>query len=300
MTYSYILFIDEAGDDKVANLKPEVENGNSEWLCIGGYLVRAEDEKNLAERRDEIVRYIGGHKGSPIHYRNLKPRNRMKSCEKLSKFPARAFVLCSYKKTMVGHSNSRAAAATGNHNYLFNFVVRLLLERVTPFVVEHASQNHIENPILRIVMANRKGHHFGHLKAYVLQLIRQAESGTTYLDTRVIDGKILRYSEIDRAAASEVPGLQLADIVVSSVFQAIETKISGYSTQPAIHLKGILAGERSYPKGKFRRSNIGLTFFPAIDAVHFLKPEQEVFFKEFGYDIEWLKTRRLVGNGRNP
>jgi Protein of unknown function (DUF3800) len=292
MAYDYVLYVDEAGDDKVANLKPDAQNGNSEWLCLAGYLVKASDVPELERRRDAVSRSFGGRIGAPIHFRNLKPRNRLKVCEKLSEYSARAFVLCSYKRTMIGHHNERAAAATGNHNYLFNFVVRLLLERVTVFVKAHAAQNGVKNPVLRIEMANRKGHHFGHLKAYVLQLIRQSEAGTTFLATRVIDGSVLRYNEIDRAAASDVPGLQLADIVVSAVFQAIETRATGYAPLPAKKLKGIFAGKQNFPRAAFRRSNIGMTFYPASEAIHLIRNEQAAFFEEFGYDLNWLRSRK--------
>lgn len=60
LDYNYTLFVDEAGDDKVDRLKPDFESGNSEWLCLGGYLVRAEIEADLDRRRDTILKAIGG------------------------------------------------------------------------------------------------------------------------------------------------------------------------------------------------------------------------------------------------
>ena len=134
MDHHYTLFIDEAGDDKVERLKPGTPDGNSEWLCLGGYLVRATAESDLERRRDEILKAIGQKPGGVLHFRNLKPGSRALATKTLASkgSPARGFVVCSLKQTMLNHHNARAAAASVNpRDYLYNWVVRLLLERVT-------------------------------------------------------------------------------------------------------------------------------------------------------------------------
>ncbi|MDG1288866.1 MAG: DUF3800 domain-containing protein [Lentibacter sp.] len=169
--HHYTLFVDEAGDDKVDKLKPLNTQGNSEWLCLGGYLIRSEDEASLERRRNDLWTAIFGQKGRPIHYRNLKDFNRLRVCKALAQHSARAFVVCSFKETTVGHENHRAArsgTASSSSQYFYNFVVRLLLERVTEYVAKDAAKHGLESPKLNIVLASRKGHHFGHFKAYVL------------------------------------------------------------------------------------------------------------------------------------
>lgn len=295
MHHHYTLFIDEAGDDKVERLKPENAEGNSEWLCLGGYLVRAEAEADLDRRRNEILLAIHGQPGGVLHYRNLKKWNRPKAAKKLATgtFAARGFVVCSCKKTMLNHHNERAAAAYGNQrDYLYNFVTRLLLERVTRYVVNAAPRHGIEKPVLRIVMASRKGHHFGQFKAYVLKLINQATGGTTYLDTREIDASVLRYNLIERAPASQVAGLQLADVMVSAFFQSIEQASPHYADKVALHLWPLMAERKAQFSRRMNKSNEGVTFYPAAQVVHLLTPEQAAFFEHFGYDIAWLKSRK--------
>lgn len=298
MKHNYTLFIDEAGDDKAERLKPAVKNGNSEWLCLGGYLVRSENEADLTRRRDKLVVSIGGRAGQTLHFRKYKAQNKEKICAGLARFPARAFVVCSYKQTMVGHSNARAAAAgsaSSNRQYLYNFVVRLLLERVTEFVEEDARENKIGNPRIKVVLASRRGHHFGHFKAYVLQLIRQATAETTYLKQKEIRPDLLNYNLIERAPASEMPGLQLADAVVSSVFQSIEQASPGYCNRPAFHLRRIVAGKRRWKNGPIHKNNIGLTFFPATKAMDQITDDQKKFFSSFGYDFVWLENNKGTG-----
>lgn len=299
MDYHYTLFIDEAGDDKVRRLKPEFPDGNSEWLCLGGYLIRATAETELDRRRDEIILSIGGQAGGFLHYRNLKPKNREVAAKKLATraFAARGFVVCSCKKTMLGHGNPKAAAASGDQrDYLYNFVVRLLLERVTRYVVNAAPRHGIENPVLRIVMASRKGHHFGQFKSYVLKLINQAIGGTTYLDTREIDASVLRYDLIDRACASQMAGLQLADTLVSAFFQSIEQASPHYAEKVALHLWPLMAERKAQYSRRLNKSNEGVTFYPPAQVVHLLTPEQATFFEHFGYNIAWLKSRKAQKN----
>lgn len=83
--HDYTLFVDEAGDDKVDLLKPDHPNGNSEWLCIGGYLVREDQESDLERRRDEILVSFGGQTGGTLHYKNLKPKNRIATAKRLAR-----------------------------------------------------------------------------------------------------------------------------------------------------------------------------------------------------------------------
>lgn len=295
MDHHYTLFIDEAGDDKVDRLKPDSPDGNSEWLCLGGYLIRAETENELEGRRDAILEAIQQKPGGVLHFRNLKHWNRGKVAQALASrtFAARGFVVCSCKQTMLNHHNARASAASGSQrDYLYNFVSRLLLERVTAYVAQSAQRHGIEKPVLRIVMASRRGHHFGAFKAYVLKLINQAKAGTTYLDTRQIEADVLRYNLIERAPASQLAGLQLADVLVSAFFQSIERASPHHADKVAKHLRPLMA-ERKVARGrKVIRAGAGVTFFPERQAVHLLTPEQSAFFEYFGYDTAWLKSRK--------
>ncbi|QLQ18521.1 MAG: hypothetical protein HZT43_07385 [Exiguobacterium profundum] len=113
LVHDYTLFVDEVSDDKVDRLRPGFADGNSEWLCLGGYLVRADVEAELDGRRDAILASFGGQAGGVLHFKKLKPKNRVLAVRMLATpaFSARGFVICSYKQTMLNHKNARAAAA---------------------------------------------------------------------------------------------------------------------------------------------------------------------------------------------
>lgn len=293
MDYQYVLYIDEAGDDKVSSLKPENPNGNSEWLCLGGYLVRAEMESQLDSVRNELLIEIGGRAGGFLHYRNYKIYNREKICRKLSRKPARAFVVCSYKKTMLNYKNPRAAASStaDPRQVLYNFVTRLLLERVTEFVSNDASSKKISNPKLKIVMASRKGHHFGHFKDYVRKLCNQGKMGITYLDVKTIKHEVLDEKLIERIPARDSSGIQLADCVVSAVFQSIEQLNPNFEYKTAVLLKGIFARKPSYQNGPVKARNFGITLYPDAKLPEILTDQLWEFFEGFGYSRNYLLKR---------
>lgn len=244
---------------------------------------------------------IGGQPGQALHYRNCKPWNRLKLCKGISEFSARSFVVCSFKKTMVGYRNERAEAAgnsSSNKQFLYNFVVRLLLERVTEFVESDANVKKIDKPKIKIVMAARKGHHFGMFKAYVHQLINQAKSGRTHLDTKVIKADLLSYGLIERAPASTLAGLQLADIVVSSTFQSIETLSPNTQDMPAKHLRKIIYGKKRWTSGPIYRNGLGMTLYPANDVIELINSSQKEFFEYYGYNFDWLKQNKAKAPNR--
>jgi hypothetical protein len=288
MKYDYLLYVDEAGDDKLRSLRPDDRNGNSEWLCLGGYLVRADSEHEMPERRDALLESIGGVAGNVLHFKKYTSKNQKLICEKLSEFSARGFVVCSFKKTMLGHSNPRAAAAgTANSDsqYFFNWLLRLLFERVTTFVSLDAKKKGIESPKIKLIVASRKGHHFGHFQAYVHQLRAQATAGSTFLATQEIKPDVLSRNLLVEEIASKEPGLQLADAVVSATFQSIERLAVSYKHKPALGLKPIMANNpNAWGKSKIS-SNFGMTLFHPTKAPPLLTIDQKQFFNSFGYTL---------------
>lgn len=297
MDYQYTLFVDEAGDDKLDRLKPGSTDGNSEWLCLGGYLVRREVEGDLVRRRDAIRRAIGGKDGQVLHYRDLIPRNRQICAQMLASATsaARGYVICSFKSTMVGYRNPRAEAVLGepHKDTLYNYVCRLLLERVTHFVATHGKQNGIERPMLRIVLASRRGHHFGQFKTYVMdKLVPQAIGGSTYQYERVINPYVLSRDLITREPAAKEAGLQLADTLVSSFFQSLEQMSPHHHDKTAAFLRPLMARRAPrYPSQKRFSNNEGVTLYhPSAAAL--LTKDQAKFFEHFGYNISQMAARK--------
>lgn len=285
----YIVYIDEAGDAAIDHNNRQVDGKHSEWLCLGGYLVTREQDNVLHDVRNELATLIGGTHGQALHFRRYTNENKEKICDLLGQKTARGFVVCSYKDTMRNYNNERArqaGTATSDRDHLYNFIIRLLLERVTNYVKIDARRKEIINPLLKVIFSYRKGHSAAHLKLYLNQLKLQAENETTHLNTRVIHPEVLQKNLIVCEDPKKVPGLQLADILTSAVYFSIDTeKLGKFETPLALLLYKIIA--KSNDSGK--RANEGITLFhPKADQL--ISSEQAELFNKFGYEID-LKNK---------
>jgi Protein of unknown function (DUF3800) len=285
--YDYVLYVDEAGDDGLRAFRPEDENGCSEWLCIGGYLVRAEVDVTLSSFLQSIRKHIGATQSRTLHYKDLSFSKRMAVCSALPDGKARAFSVCSYKRTLSGHSNSRAAAAHGgNSQWLYNFLIRLLLERVTDFCWRDSLSKGAERPQpIKIVFSHRGGHRYGQMKAYFELLKLQAVANTTFLDRRVIRPEMLRFSLVDYLPHYQMAGLQLADIVSSAFYQGLNTHSKNWSCEPAQALARIVAKEELGGTMGKTFADYGVTLVPKPYRVN-LDERQRRLFTAFGYRFE--------------
>lgn len=128
---------------------------------------------------------------------------------------------------MRNYNNERArqaGTATSDWDHLYNFIIRLLLERVTNYVKIDARRKEIITPLLKVIFSYRKGHSAAHLRLYLNQLKLRAENKTTHWKTRVIHPEVLQRNLIVCEDPKKVLGLQLADILTSAVYFSIDTE----------------------------------------------------------------------------
>lgn len=277
---SFVLYIDEAGDDGLRSFKPEDPRGCTEWLCLAGYLVRSDVDTSLPEFHARLRQHIGATQSDVIHYRNLSDAKRLAACKFLSCSPARIFVMCSYKRTLQNYRNERVIAASGGSSqFLYNFLSRMLLERATQFVVEDPSYQ-AKRGFLRVVFSHRGGHRFGQMKAYIEQLKAQAVGRTTWLKKREIRPEVLRFQHIVSVPHYQLAGLQLADIAASAFYQGLDRTSGRWSIEPAIALSGLVARERVLNRKLF--PDFGVTLVP--QPFKFTLPQsQRPLFETYGY-----------------
>ncbi|WP_082351748.1 DUF3800 domain-containing protein [Cypionkella psychrotolerans] len=277
---SFVLYVDEAGDDGLRSFKPEDPKGCTEWLCLAGYLVRAEIDKTLPDVHLSLRQAVGSRQSDVIHYRNLSDPKRLVACEHLAKTPARAFAVCSYKRTLQNYHNPRVVAANGGSSqFLYNWLIRMLLERVTDFVVRDASYERNKD-YLRVVFSHRGGHRFGQMKAYVEQLKAQAVGNSTWIKTREIRPEVLRFQHFESVPYYQMAGLQLADIVASAVYQGLDTHAPRWTCNPAKALSRLVA--REVVSGRRLTADYGLTLVPQPHKVA-LRHDQRQLFEAYGY-----------------
>ncbi|MDQ3145052.1 MAG: DUF3800 domain-containing protein [Pseudomonadota bacterium] len=279
MDYGYIAYIDEAGDPGLNRVRPIDDNGASEWLILSAVVMKAKREDAVVEWVDEIRTGIGVTQRRDLHYRDLSPTRKLAVAERMSALPLRAFAICSNKKNMRGHVNTRAAKIP-SQQWFYNWCVRLLLERVTDFCEKRCEQDYGERRLIKIEFSQRGGHRYSQTKAYHFYLGFQQEGGKVYLQKRQPVAKMLStdlmfdYPHFSRA------GLQLADAVASAFYQATDCLGPGqWNTAPAMAMEPIMAKENG------AASNYGVALFPTPPWKGELTVDQQAIFKAYGYDF---------------
>ena len=78
----------------------------SEWLCIGGVLVRARNEAFVVDWVRDIRAAVNWREGPVLDFRNLTPAKKQAACQRLVERDVICFAICSNKKNMRGYANS--------------------------------------------------------------------------------------------------------------------------------------------------------------------------------------------------
>jgi Protein of unknown function (DUF3800) len=269
------IYIDEAGD-------PGAKDGiryladRHEWLCLSAFVIRTERDADLVAWVRDLRAVANATQSGALHYARITKGRRTAVCSELAAKKARAFVLASHKSNLREYINPRLGAMIASPK-LYNWCLRLLLERVTAWAVAWMVKNDIEPCGLRVVLAERGGHDYDHLFAYIDKLKMQAESGTLLLK-----GKGLHPALLDRAEWSVRPmapwaGLQLADVIASSFYQAANSASPSHDVAPAQTLAPIVA------KGDDgRAADFGVTVWPLPHQAP-IPDEAKAIFRFYGY-----------------
>lgn len=109
MSYGFIAYIDESGDDGLARVKPIDPDGSSEWFVLSAVVVRAGNENAVGRWQRDILDSFGYTQRKDIHYRKLSPIRKQLACKYMADQPLRIFTVMSNKKNMRGYSNKRCA-----------------------------------------------------------------------------------------------------------------------------------------------------------------------------------------------
>lgn len=273
----YIAFIDEAGDPGLKTVRPIDPVGGTEWLCLGAVVIRASHDRDVVGWVRDLQTQAGVRNPTDLHYRNLADFRKTIVCTQLAKLPLRAFVLASNKKNMRGHRNARAERLKSNQ-WFYNYCLRLLLERVTGFCYEHAKSENAEGRLLKIVYSERGGHSYGQTIAYQELLKSQAKAGTLQLAKRRIMWEVLDWRLAEATSHKSSAGAQLADVVASAFYQAMDTlPPTKWNNSFAKLLKPIMAKENDF------YFNFGLSLQPTPTSAAKLTGQQKEIFEFYGY-----------------
>src|SRR5205823_6606343 len=167
----------------------------------------------------EIIGQFTNHRRPDIHFSSLLPIKKAIACRAIATKPCRFFVIMSNKKNIEGYRNPNLD--DNNKAWIYWFLARLLLERVTEFCEALVPDEDRGAVKLRIVFSRRGGLRYIDFVNYMRKLQRQSRAGTLVLGQGDLRWSTIDFEEIfvlDHAARA---GLQFADIGAGAFFQAV-------------------------------------------------------------------------------
>ncbi len=218
-----------------------------------------------------------------LHFYDLSQIQKLSVCKQLADLPLRCFVTISNKKNMRGYKNDRAEQVRSN-NPFYNWMLRLLLERVTNYCARRTFKDYNEVRKLRIELAATGGFSIPQMQAYMSYIKNQSANNTLFLTKGDIDWRFIDIEEIKSFQAGRRAGLQLADVVASAFRQAVDTKSD--CTKPQECALALLP--RFARDTKSRIADYGVKAMPSPLWIADLTNPQIDFFSQIGYSKRYL------------
>lgn len=285
MAVTFVAYIDEPGDTGLELVKkPDDPRGATEWLVLAAFVVKIDyDPKMVAWTQDVQADFIS--KRTDLHFNKLLDFKKTLVCTALAKKPCKCFVVMSNKKNIEKYRNPNLD--DGNKSWIYWFLARLLLERVTEYCELQTPKERRGTDKLRIIFSRRGGLKYIDFERYLAKLYLQSR-----LNALVLDYKDLRWSVIDDDEIRvldhvERAGLQLADVVAGAFYQAVELNRGGqidcdpsYARllKPLIHCKGFS-----------RYLGVGLKPMPALHEMELIEAQKAIFNDYGAKAANWEK-----------
>lgn len=183
-----VCYVDEAGDEGFGKLRTPGAGGQSKWLFIGALIATEAHDRCLPAWRNELsARLFPGKDRRELHFRNLNHNQRVAACNHLADKPLGICVVGSNKLTIIGSGKEQVFKQKG---YLYNYLVRYVLERVTAACKKKGAECQ-----LRVVFSRRGGTDYQSMRDYLIlmregkEVVRPARS----IDWRSLIQRTLRW-----------------------------------------------------------------------------------------------------------
>lgn len=283
-TYSYVAYIDEAGDPGIKRVKPIDERGSSEWLMLSAVVISAEREHEVSSWIAEMRTAMNSRQMRDIHFAKLNPAKKLLACEHVAKRPVRCFVTASNKQNMKGWTNPWAEKIPSD-NWFYCWMTRLLIERVSHWVQSHSLENYGEVRRVKLVFSERGGLSYSQLNAYYEWLRSKGSNQYLPLGNIAYDTISMNLLEVCNHAGHD--GLKLPDIVASAFFKGAD--IHDTREVDNSFAKALEPRMARWPdKSNGQISGYGVKLMPSYGQLkRRVLPEQLEIFAHYGYPKQW-------------
>jgi hypothetical protein len=208
---SFIVYIDESGDEGFVFPSAIGEGGSSQWFVLSAAVFAADTEPQDVKCVDVARTALGRDPKTPLHFRDLEHAQRVVYAQQVARARMQLVNVLVHKPTIPRARFSKKA-------WLYHWATRLVLERVSWLC--HSRFNDESKPPIpgdgsaSIVFSHRRKMSYSDLCDY-LRLLQEREGVT--IDWRVIDPDF-----VTSAPHKARRGLQVADVVASAFFSAVE------------------------------------------------------------------------------
>jgi hypothetical protein len=233
MQCGFHLYIDEAGDAGIDQVRPLDPKGASEYFVLSGVLVRSHRRAELAAAVQAAKLKVGIEPHRELHFRYLSQEAQILVIDELAKFTVGLVAVVSNKRNMRGYRNRRVEAKhyevkkggrvkPQNYNWFYNHTFRYLLESASAECAKWTNQAYGGSRSIKIVFSQRKDFRYSQTSAYLHKLCVERHGRDYFNNKRQIEWSVVDPSAIESLRAKGEPGLQFADCVASAIFKAVD------------------------------------------------------------------------------
>lgn len=282
MPVTFVAYIDESGDTGLDLVKkPDAPQGATEWLVLGAMVVRIEHDARMVSWVQDVQAEFTS-KRADLHFNKLLDFKKTLVCTALAKKPCQCFVVMSNKKNIEKYRNSRLD--DGNKSWIYWFLARLLLERITVYCESEIPKDRRGKDKLRIVFSRRGGMNYKDFSDYLWKLYWQTGTNELVLYYKIIKWPVIDFEEIFVLDHVAQAGLQLADVVAGAFYQGVEMNRGGGQTECdpsyARDLKPVMAFKKT-PWSDRWYLGVGVKPMPSLREMN-LATQQRKLFEFYG------------------
>jgi hypothetical protein len=283
MPVTFVVYIDESGDTGLDLIKkPDDPKGATEWLVLSAFLVRGANDPKMVTWTQDIQSEFTSTRPD-LHFNKLLPFKKTLVCSALAKKQAKCFVVMSNKKNIENYKNPRLDA--DNKAWIYWFLTRLLLERVTAFCAQLVPEERKGQDKLRIIFSRRGDLTYRHFTDYLRKMYY--DQGDQVLGYKELDWSVIDFDEIYAHDHGDRAGLQLADVVAGAFFQAVEINRGAQAECEPSYAK--LLKPLMHHNGNRWYLGFGVKPLPMLPEMNLTEPQKQLFNSYGANAKSWKK-----------
>jgi hypothetical protein len=244
MTSSFVAYIDESGDEGFNFLE---RGGCSHWFVLSALVKRKINDTDVVRTAAAIRQAIGHEINKPLHFKDIRKHDtRVVLSRMVGAMPCRTISVLIHKPSVLDPENFQRQPYA-----LYRYASRLLLERISWLCRDQRAVNDLGDGTVDLIYSNRSAMSYEDLCRYLRRL--EVESVQRNVE---IDWGVVRPENVRAVNHDQLAGLQLADIVASSVWQAVSPNRFGDIEDRYLRLLG-----PTIYRNKGRMDGYGLKFW---------------------------------------